>query len=72
MTPPVRPINPPSRGDYIKASALSELLDVPLETLAKWRQHNAGPSFIRLDSGQVRYGTADIQAWVEGRKVTTV
>ena len=52
-------LNPPSAAVY---------LAVAISSLAKWRVTGEGPPFIKIGSS-VRYRTADLETWIEGRRV---
>ncbi len=43
--------------------ALSDVLDVPIPTIRKWRQSGEGPHFLNL-GGHIRYHPEDVAAWV--------
>jgi predicted DNA-binding transcriptional regulator AlpA len=48
----------------LKSTDLSELIDVPLKTLADWRARGTGPTYVRVGQ-QVRYRPADVERWLE-------
>lgn len=48
---------------------LSEMLQVSLSTLANWRSTGKGPAFSRF-GGLVRYDSAEVNAWLDGQRVT--
>ncbi len=43
---------------------VSELLGVPVKTLANWRSARTGPLFLRVGV-HVRYRQSDIEHWLE-------
>jgi hypothetical protein len=46
---------------------LAERLDIPRETVAKWRRMGVGPDFLRLGK-HVRYSPGDVAAWLATRR----
>lgn len=69
MTPPAGPATLPGRGAHHTPKQLSTLLEVPTETLRKWRYRGEGPPYHRLN-GLIRYNTADVAAWLAANRVT--
>lgn len=62
--------NVPVRGewhDLIAPQKVSEMLNVSVRTLGKWRQQNKGPRFTRLGYNKVVYRVQDVLSWVESR-----
>lgn len=53
-----------TESEFTTAKALSERIDVPAETLSKWRQMNFGPPYYRLPGMRVRYKNAEVDAWL--------
>lgn len=47
---------------------VADLLGVPKSTLYGWRSRGEGPVSLRVGR-HVRYEPADVQAWIESRKV---
>ena len=45
---------------------LSELLGVPVGTLANWRSARTGPPFVKVGR-HVRYRTGDVDEWIAAR-----
>ena len=43
---------------------VAELLQVPVETMRKWRAQNSGPQAIKLGR-HVRYRPEDVDRWVQ-------
>lgn len=50
------------------ANELSEILDIPYSTLAKWRLITTGPAFKKL-GGHVRYLGRDLNSWLDKQTV---
>ena len=48
---------------------VSNLLGVPIGTLANWRYLGRGPLFVRLGR-HVRYRSEDLDTWIEGCTVS--
>lgn len=49
---------------------LAEMLQVPVETLYKWRHRGEGPRPIRLGR-HLRFDPADVARWLEARKIAS-
>lgn len=47
---------------------LAEYLKVKPNTLDHWASQGRGPAYIKIE-GQRRYSRADLEAWLEGKKV---
>lgn len=47
---------------------VAEYLDIPHNTVARWRVNNVGPRFIRIGK-YVRYRKADVDRWIESQTV---
>jgi hypothetical protein len=50
---------------------LSELLQVPMQTLANWRWRGEGPKFIKLGEGRtapVRYRPESVAAYLDAQQ----
>ena len=43
---------------------LSEFLQIPEETLSKWRYRRTGPKFMRMGK-HVRYRMSDVRTWMD-------
>lgn len=58
---------------HLTTEALSERLDVPVETLRDWRKQKRGPAYIRGESGgdkaTIRYPLAEVEAWEQRQLV---
>lgn len=39
-------------------------------TLKRWRAEGTGPTYIRLESGRIRYRAEALDAWLDSRAVT--
>jgi excisionase family DNA binding protein len=50
----------------LSAEEVATILGVPVKTLYQWRYKGAGPAGVRVGR-HLRYRTADIEAWIEGR-----
>lgn len=52
---------------------VAEALHVSLSTLAHWRCDGAaaGPAFLKLPNGKVRYEAEAVAAWLESRRART-
>jgi len=46
----------------------SEYLSISVPTLNMWRHLNKGPAYFKV-GGKVRYEKADVDRWVQSRKV---
>jgi hypothetical protein len=49
---------------WIDTRATAELLDVSTTTLKRWRLHQVGPAWRRLNGGGIRYHYDQVLAWV--------
>ena len=49
---------------------LAELLQIKTNTLATWRCHGVGPSFIRCGRS-IRYDPAEVRKWQEEQRRTS-
>ena len=56
------------KGRLLRPHELSELLGVPVGTLANWRSARTGPPFVKVGR-HVRYRTSDVDEWVAARVV---
>ena len=56
--------------EYVTTSEASIFLNMPLKTLAFWREKGAGPPFSRVGR-HVRYHIDDLRAWMRERRVET-
>lgn len=70
-------VAPPTAGAVLKSQsillapkALAEELDVTVKSLEKWRWLGTGPRFVKIGR-YVRYRREDVDAWLNGRVVTT-
>jgi len=50
---------------------ISDFLGVPLQTLAKWRSQDIGPSYFKLVNGRVRYRMGVVAEWLASQAVGT-
>ncbi len=57
----------PTRARWLSITELGEMLQLPVETLYKWRHRGEGPQPIRLGR-HLRYDPADVTRWLETRK----
>ncbi len=48
---------------------VSNLIGVPVSTLAQWRSQRRGPPYIKLEGRLVRYRTSDLEAYLGSRIV---
>lgn len=55
-------------GRLLRPRELSELLGVPVGTLANWPSARTGPPFVKVGR-HVRYRTGDVDEWVAARVV---
>lgn len=55
-------------GRLLRPRELSELLGVPVGTLANWRSARTGPPFVKVGR-HVRYRRGDVDKWVAARVV---
>lgn len=49
---------------------IAGLLDCKIKTLQKWRVTGDGPPFVRVGR-LVRYRQADVEAWINSRRVSS-
>lgn len=61
-------ISEPPR-EYLTAAQVADRLQVPVDTLRKWREVGKGPRYARIGR-HVRYRLADVDAWAEALTVT--
>lgn len=54
--------------ELLRMEQVSELLDVPVNTLRYWRQKGTGPTSTRIGR-RVVYRAADVQAWLDAQFV---
>ena len=59
-------------GQPLGLLKLSDLLDVSIDTVRKWRQKGRGPAFIRAEGrgGSVRYDVRDVEKYLAARRVS--
>lgn len=50
---------------YLTPTEASEILRLTTATLAGFRSHKTGPTYIRYPSGAIRYRLADLTTWAE-------
>lgn len=55
-------LDPPAAARYINMSP---------ETMRVWRRTGTGPAFIRVASNRVRYRVSDLDAWLDGLRIST-
>lgn len=53
-------------GRLLRPRELSELLGVPVGTLANWRSARTGPPFVEIGR-HVRYRRGDVDEWIAAR-----
>jgi excisionase family DNA binding protein len=53
-----------SPNQLLTATQVSELLQVPVQTLYLWRHKGVGPKTVKVGR-HLRYRQADLDAWVE-------
>lgn len=53
-------------GRLLRPRELSELLGVPVGTLANWRSARTGPPFVKVGR-HVRYRRGDVDEWIAAR-----
>ncbi|MFD7379537.1 helix-turn-helix domain-containing protein [Streptomyces mirabilis] len=54
---------------YLTPEDISEMFEVPLETVYQWRKKRTGPPGFRIGK-HLRYDPADVRAYVAERKST--
>jgi predicted DNA-binding transcriptional regulator AlpA len=54
--------------DLITQEQVAARLGVSHFTVRDWRKVNAGPPYVRV-GGSIRYWPADVEAWLESRRV---
>ncbi len=57
-------------GRLLRPDELSELLGVPVGTLANWRSARTGPPFAKVGR-HVRYRKGDVDEWIADRVFVT-
>jgi excisionase family DNA binding protein len=65
QTPPVSDLSRPRQ--LLTLEQLSELLQVPRQTVYRWRAHGSGPRGFRVGK-HVRYDIADVMRWLDSRR----
>jgi excisionase family DNA binding protein len=63
------PIAKPSLNDLLKSEEVASLTGLSLETLAQWRSQRRGIPYLKVGRA-VRYDPADVQAYLEGCRVS--
>ncbi len=58
-----------SLNDLLKPEAVANLTGLSLETLAQWRSQKRGIPYLKVGR-VVRYDPADVQAYLEGCRVS--
>jgi excisionase family DNA binding protein len=58
-----------SLNDLLKPEAVANLTGLSLETLAQWRSQKRGIPYLKVGRA-VRYDPADVQAYLEGCRVS--
>ena len=53
----------------LSPSEVADLLGVPVKTLEQWRWKGTGPRFLRLPSRAVRYDAAELENWLDSRRM---
>jgi predicted DNA-binding transcriptional regulator AlpA len=48
---------------------LAEALNISVRTVDRWIAEGAGPPYIRLPRGTLRWRWGDVKAWLEARRV---
>jgi excisionase family DNA binding protein len=56
-------------NDLLKPEAVASLTGLSLETLAQWRSQKRGIPYLKVGRA-VRYDPADVQAYLEGCRVS--
>jgi len=58
----------PPTDRFLTEKDLSELLNISVPTLRRWRASGEGPDFVKCGPALVRYEWATVQRWIaEGR-----
>ena len=47
---------------------VSDYLQIPVKTLAKWRSEGTGPNYRKPGGRHVRYDWADVRDWVASQR----
>ena len=63
----VKKISRPAPVRLLSVAELSELLQIPVQTIYRWSYRGEGPTSIRVGR-YLRYDPSDVAEWVEGRK----
>ena len=56
-------------NDLLRPEEVANLTGLSLETLAQWRSQKRGISYLKIGRA-VRYDAADVQAYLEGCRVS--
>lgn len=54
---------------YLTAEQVAEMMGLSTETLAQWRSQGRGLPYLKIERA-VRYDPADVQAYLEGCRVS--
>ncbi len=52
---------------WLSPQELGELLNIPLQSIYRWRYSQQGPSGYRIGR-HVRYRASDVEAWLSGQR----
>jgi excisionase family DNA binding protein len=55
--------------EVMSATEVAELLGVSTGSLAQMRYMRKGPDYVRLSGRRVRYRRADVERWLQSRRV---
>jgi excisionase family DNA binding protein len=66
---PRAPVAKASLNDLLKPEEVANLTGLSLETLAQWRSQKRGIPYLKVGRA-VRYDPADVQAYLEGCRVS--
>jgi hypothetical protein len=53
----------------LKTTQAAKILTQSPQTLAGWRTRGAGPPYVLINGGGIRYILADLLAWIESHRV---
>lgn len=58
------------QDELLSAKQLAHILQISLDTLARWRTTGEGPAFHHVGR-YVRYSPVDVNAWLAARRTTS-
>jgi hypothetical protein len=62
------PLGDPVKRTIMRPNELSDLINVPAETLKYWRRVAKGPRWYRLEGARIVYDLADVESWLDEQR----